>query len=139
LTLLGDFLHNFTDGLSIGVAYVANYRFGMITTMAMLFHEIPHEVGDFAVLFQLRYSICQILGFQLLTAVGAMIGTLVGSFMGKLYLEQCLAFTSGGFLYFAINGLMGELKEVKGLFNIIICLISMSFGLYFMYVFALFE
>ena len=68
-----------------------------------------------------------------------MIGTLVGSFMGKLYLEQCLAFTSGGFLYFAINGLMGELKEVKGLLNIIVCLISMGFGLYFMYVFALFE
>ena len=68
-----------------------------------------------------------------------MIGTLVGSFMGKLYLEQCLAFTSGGFLYFAINGLMGELKEVKGLLNIVICLISMGFGLYFMYVFALFE
>ena len=68
-----------------------------------------------------------------------MIGTLVGSFIGKLYLEQCLAFTSGGFLYFAINGLMGELKEVKGLSNIIICLISMGLGLYFMYVFALFE
>ena len=137
--MIGDFLHNFTDGLSIGVAYVANYKFGLVTTMAMLFHEIPHEVGDFAVLFQLRYNICQILGFQLLTAVGAIIGTLVGSYMGKLYLEQCLAFTSGGFLYFAINGLMGELKEVKGFTNIIICLISMAFGLYFMYVFALFE
>lgn len=107
--------------------------------MAMLFHEIPHEVGDFAVLFQLRYNICQILGFQLLTAVGAMIGTLVGSLLGKLYLEQCLAFTSGGFLYFAINGLMGELKEVKSFFQLIICLLSMSLGLYFMYVFALFE
>jgi zinc transporter ZupT len=139
LTLIGDFLHNFTDGLSIGVAYVANYRFGLVTTMAMLFHEIPHEVGDFAVLFQLRYNICQILGFQLLTAVGAMIGTLVGSYMGKLYLEQCLAFTSGGFLYFAINGLMGELKEVKGFFNLMLCLFSMALGLYFMYVFALFE
>jgi zinc transporter ZupT len=42
-----------------------------------------------------------------------MIGTLVGSIMGKLYLEEALAFTSGGFLYFAINGLMSELKQVQ--------------------------
>jgi len=149
MTLVGDFLHNFTDGLSIGVAYVASkfssllisidYRFGVVTTMAMLFHEIPHEVGDFAVLFQLKYNICQILGFQLLTAIGAMIGTVVGSIMGKLYLEQCLAFTSGGFLYFAINGLMSELKEVKSIGQLLICLFSMAFGLYFMFVFALFE
>jgi zinc transporter ZupT len=116
-----------------------DYRFGLVTTMAMLFHEIPHEVGDFAVLFQLRYNICQILGFQLLTAGGAMIGTLVGSIIGKIYLEQCLAFTSGGFLYFAINGLMGELKEVKTFSQLFICLLSLSLGLYFMYVFALFE
>lgn len=49
--MVGDFLHNFTDGLSIGVAYIANYKMGLITTMAMFFHEIPHEVGDFAILF----------------------------------------------------------------------------------------
>lgn len=54
-------------------------------------------------------------------------------------MNQCLAFTSGGFLYFAINGLLGELKEVKGMFNLSICMISMSMGLYCMYLFALFE
>jgi zinc transporter 7 len=95
LTLIGDFLHNFTDGLSIGVAYVASkkitliinffsidYKMGVITTMAMLFHEIPHEVGDFAILFQLNYGVCKILAFQLLTATGAMIGTTMGSIIG---------------------------------------------------------
>ena len=54
-------------------------------------------------------------------------------------MTECLAFTTGGFLYFSINGLMTELKDVKtagGLFN---CFVSMSIGLYFMYVFALFE
>jgi hypothetical protein len=54
-------------------------------------------------------------------------------------MAEALAFTSGGFLYFAINGLLGEVKEVKSIFNLIICLFSMVLGLYFMYVFALFE
>lgn len=66
-------------------------------------------------------------------------GTLLGSYMGKIYLEPCLAFTSGGFLYFAINGLLSELKEVRGFWQMVACLFSMSLGLYFMYVFALFE
>jgi zinc transporter ZupT len=59
--MLGDFIHNFTDGLSIGVAYIVNYKIGVITTMAMLFHEIPHEVGDFALLFSLDFTLWQIL------------------------------------------------------------------------------
>ena len=137
--MVGDFIHNFTDGLSIGVAYVANYKMGVITTMAMLFHEIPHEVGDFALLFSLNYSICSILGLQLLTACGAMAGTLIGSYVGNMYMNPCLAFTSGGFLYFAINGLMGELKEVKGIVALTKCIMAIFLGLYFMYVFALFE
>ena len=62
MALVGDFIHNFTDGLSIGVADIADFKMGLITTMAMFFHEIPHEVGDFVVLFQLKYSLCQIVG-----------------------------------------------------------------------------
>ena len=55
--MIGDLIHNFTDGLSIGVSYVVNYKMGVITTMAMLFHELPHEVGDFTLLFSLNYTI----------------------------------------------------------------------------------
>jgi zinc transporter ZupT len=57
ISMIGDFIHNFTDGLSIGVAYGANYKIGVVTTMAMLFHEIPHEVGDFALLVSLKFSL----------------------------------------------------------------------------------
>ena len=51
ISMVGDLIHNFTDGLTIGVSYVADYKMGLITTLAMFFHEIPHEVGDFAILF----------------------------------------------------------------------------------------
>lgn len=57
ISIVGDFIHNFTDGLSIGVSFVADFKMGLVTTMAMFFHEIPHEVGDFAILFQLKYSL----------------------------------------------------------------------------------
>ena len=83
---MGDFIHNFTDGLSIGVAYQANYKLGMTTTIAMLFHEIPHEVGDFALLIQLNYNLMQILGLQFLTSLGALVGTFIGSYLGNIYM-----------------------------------------------------
>jgi zinc transporter 7 len=62
LSMTGDFIHNFTDGLSIGVSYVADFKMGLATTAAMFFHEIPHEVGDFAILFQNKYTLLQIVG-----------------------------------------------------------------------------
>lgn len=74
-----------------------------------------------------------------MTSFGALIGTAVGTVLGEFYMTQCLAFTSGGFLYFAINGLMGELKEVKSFLSLIVCFFFMGLGLYFMFVFALFE
>jgi len=73
------------------------------------------------------------------TAVGALVGTFVGSVLGQIYLKECLAFTSGGFLYFSINGLMGELKKVNDFWHLANCFLAIGFGLYFMYVFALLE
>ena len=52
LNLAADFAHNFTDGLAIGASYAAGHNVGIITTITILFHEVPHEVGDFAILIQ---------------------------------------------------------------------------------------
>ena len=86
ISMMGDFLHNVTDGLSIGVSYLVDYKFGLTTTIAMFFHEIPHEVGDFVLLYQLKFSLWQIVGLQLCTGLGSVIGSMVGYYVGQLYL-----------------------------------------------------
>ena len=68
-----------------------------------------------------------------------MIGTGVGSMVGQVYLKECLALTSGGFLYFSINGFMTELKKVDTFSELVNCFISSMFGMYIMYLIALFE
>ena len=75
----------------------------------------------------------------MVTACGALAGTFVGLMLGQMYVTECLAFTSGGFLYFAINSLLSELKKVDDLGELLTCLYSAAVGLYFMYAFALLE
>ena len=52
LNLAADFAHNFTDGLAIGASFLAGQNVGIITTITIFLHEIPHEIGDFAILIQ---------------------------------------------------------------------------------------
>ena len=52
LNLAADFSHNFTDGLAIGASYIVGQNVGIITTITILLHEVPHEIGDFAILVQ---------------------------------------------------------------------------------------
>ena len=56
LNLMADFTHNFTDGLAIGASYLAGNTVGGITTFAVLLHEVPHEIGDFAILVQVHFQ-----------------------------------------------------------------------------------
>jgi len=52
LNVIADFTHNFTDGLAIGAAYLAGQNIGLVTTITVLLHEVPHEIGDYAILIQ---------------------------------------------------------------------------------------
>ena len=73
-----DFTHNITDGLAMSASFYASPTIGATTTVAVFFHEIPHEVGDFALLVQSGFSKRAAMGAQFVTAVGALLGTLIG-------------------------------------------------------------
>lgn len=78
LNLIADFTHNITDGLAMSSSFYASPTIGATTTVAVFFHEIPHEVGDFALLVQSGFSKRKAMGAQFVTAVGAFLGTLIG-------------------------------------------------------------
>lgn len=112
LNLAADFAHNFTDGLAIGASYLAGNSIGIITTITILLHEVPHEIGDFAILIKSGCSRRKAMGLQLVTALGALAGTvlaLLGS-SGEAS-PWVLPFTAGGFIYIATVSVLPELLE----------------------------
>lgn len=78
LNLIADFTHNITDGLALSSSFYASPTLGATTTVAVFFHEIPHEVGDFALLIQSGFSKRAAMGAQFVTAIGAFLGTFIG-------------------------------------------------------------
>ena len=78
LNLLADTLHNFTDGLAIAVAFSENFTIGVGISVAVLIHELPHEIGDFAILVQSGLTPWKAIKLQLVTAVGALLGCCLG-------------------------------------------------------------
>ncbi|MFB6294869.1 MAG: ZIP family metal transporter, partial [Candidatus Nanohaloarchaea archaeon] len=113
MVLLGDGLHNFIDGLVIAAAYLTSIGLGVATTVAVLLHEIPQEIGDFGVLVHGGFSVRRALFYNFLSAVTAVIGAatvvLLADGMG---LRQVLVpFAAGGFIYIAGSDLIPEFKE----------------------------
>lgn len=112
LNLAADFTHNFTDGLAIGASYLAGNSIGIITTITILLHEVPHEIGDFAILIKSGCSKRKAMALQLLTAVGALSGTII-ALLGTNgeAAPWVLPFTAGGFIYIATVSVLPELLE----------------------------
>jgi len=117
LNLGADFMHNVTDGLAIGAAFSSSHALGTATTLSTLFHELPHEIGDYAVLVQSGMSRPKAIFAQFCTAFGALIGTVIGlksaenaDFFGT---NALLGFTSGGFIYVSCVSVMPEIINSK--------------------------
>lgn len=132
LNLAADFTHNFTDGLAIGASYLVSINVGMVTTLTILLHEFPHEIGDFAILIQSGCSKRRAMMLQLVTAVGALLGTFVGlvaesagSGTATLWI---LPFTAGGFIYIALVSVLPELLEDTTMWQTVKELVALVIG-----------
>jgi zinc and cadmium transporter len=118
LNLIGDGLHNFLDGVIIMVAFLTGYVNGLVVSLAVLFHELPQEVGDFGILLYGGFTKKKALGFNFLSAMIAMLGGLFAFILVEsleIFKFFFLAFSGGGFLYLASTELMPELLKQKKL------------------------
>ncbi|KAJ1979083.1 hypothetical protein H4R34_002965 [Dimargaris verticillata] len=131
LNIIADATHNFTDGLAMAASFYSSPAIGISTTIAVFFHEIPHEIGDYAILVQSGLPRRQALLAQFVTALGAFAGTAAGVLiqeMGKAsaaatnaaptgsrllgglgWGDLVIPFTAGGFIYIATAGVLPDL------------------------------
>jgi zinc and cadmium transporter len=112
--LFGDGMHNFIDGASIAASFMADYKLGVITSIAVFIHEIPHELGDFGVLLQAGKGRKDVLLFNLATGVTAFAGALLAYFLGTAFqsmIPMLLAFTTANFIYLSTIDLLPEIHH----------------------------
>ncbi len=114
MNLFGDMVHNFIDGLIIAAGYLASIPVGMATTVAVMLHEIPQEIGDFGVLIHGGFTRKKAIAYNFITALSAVFGAafaiLASSFiMGSV--TFLLGFAAGGFIYIALTDLVPELHK----------------------------
>jgi len=136
MSLIGDGTHNFIDGLIIASAFVADFHLGVATTIAVIAHEIPQEIGDFGVLIYGGFSRAKALFFNFLSATTAILGAIIGVFLTS-YIDNftmfLLPFTAGGFIYIAASDLIPELHKEPKLHKSVTAFICFLLGIALMY------
>ncbi|KAL6259773.1 hypothetical protein P5V15_009685 [Pogonomyrmex californicus] len=113
MVVMGDGLHNFTDGMAIGAAFSANIAGGFSTAIAVLCHELPHELGDFAVLLKAGMSTKQAVFYNVLSSVLCLLGMIGGILLGSTpdATSWVFAGAAGIFIYIALVDMIPELSS----------------------------
>jgi len=154
MVICGDGIHNLADGLAIGAAFADGYMSGLSTSVAVLCHELPHEIGDFAMLLKAGMTIKQAIFYNVLSSVLAFLGMVAGILISASlpsFTPWMFVATAGIFLYVALVDMMPELSsghahpisrmkqhEGHGL-AILLQLLGMSIGVIIMLLIAIYE
>lgn len=116
MILISDGVHNFIDGLIIGVSYMVSVEVGIATTLAIILHEIPQEIGDFGVLIHSGYTTTRALFLNFLSALTALIGVIIALIIGsvtEILTVWLIPLAAGGFIYIAMTDLIPEMHKTK--------------------------
>jgi len=137
LNIIGDGVHNFIDGMLIAAGFLTSASLGYTTTLAVMFHEIPQELGDYGVLLYGGFGTKKALAYNFLSAVTAVAGALVTYLLVEGSKVQILAellvpFAAGGFIYIAATDLMPELHKRTQVKDSMIQLAALLLGIMLM-------
>ncbi len=142
MNLLGDGIHNLIDGLIIIAAFLTSIPLGTIVTVAIIFHEVPQEMSDFAVLLYGGFEKSKALAFNFLSAIVAVAGAVIG-FLLATNIEQftifLLPFAAGGFVYIAGSDLLPELRSKTELSSAFIQTAMIVLGIFLMWLLLFLE
>ncbi len=142
MILVSDGLHNFLDGLIIAASFMIGIEVGIATTIAIILHEIPQEIGDFAILVHSGFSTTRALFLNFLSALAAVLGALAVFFLGSTGAEAelwLLPIAAGGFIYIASADLIPELHKTTRLRSSLTQFAAMLVGIGAMAVLLAFE
>lgn len=136
LNIIADAFHNFLDGILIAAAYKIDVSTGVVATLAVLAHELPQEIGDFAVLVQAGYTKKRALFFNFISALASFIGAglvFILPYQSHELSHYILPLAAGGFIYIALADLIPELNQTKSVKASAFQLVFMIGGLLIMY------
>ena len=112
--LLGDSIHNFCDGIIIAAAFLTDVRLGVVTSLAIIAHELPQEVGDYIVLLNAGLSRSKALLYNAVSGLAAVVGGVVGYFIvgpWESLFPYLLVVASSSFVYVAVADLIPQLQH----------------------------
>lgn len=136
LNIVGDIIHNFSDGLIIGAVFLTDIKVGIAATLAIIFHEVPHEIGNFTVLVYGGYSKAKALFFNFLSSLFAVVGTVVGYYSASKihgFSGILLPLAAGGFIYIASCDLIPELHKEEDAGRSALIMVTFVLGVALMY------
>ena len=142
LSLLGDSVHNFVDGIILAVAFLVDIKLGLVTAAAVALHEVPQEIAEFGVLVYAGFSKVRALVLNFVSATAVIVGGVVGFLFQETFVSLIpfvLLFAAGSFLYIGASDFIPEFKKERDPKKALALSFIFLFGIFIMWVFTFIE